>query len=49
MIWSKSRVFLQIRISELFFLGIKPKQKYFYKVTPDVEKKRLIIDLKKGR
>jgi len=48
-IWSKSKAFIQIRISELNFIGIKQKQKYLFSINPDKESKTLTINFKKYR
>ena len=47
--WSKSKAFVQIRISELIQLGIKQKQKYKYSIKPIEADKTLIVQLKKDR
>jgi len=46
-VWCKSRVFLQIRLSELNFIGLKVGEKYEYKVKP--KGKKLEISFRKAK
>jgi len=45
-IWNRSRVFLQIRVTELRFLGIKNDRRWLYSVEPIQKGKKLIINFK---
>lgn len=45
-IWNRSRVFLQIRVTELRFLGIKNNKTWTYSVEPIQDGKKLIINFK---
>jgi len=45
-IWNRSRIFLQIRVSELGFLGIKKDKNWLYNVEPVQDGKYLVIRFK---
>lgn len=41
--WSGSRAMLQLRISELGFIGVSVMKEYFYKVAPEKDGKLTVM------
>jgi hypothetical protein len=49
LVWSGYRCFINLRLSDLTFAGVKRSEPYLYLTKPDPKRKEIIIKFKKDK